>query len=329
MAILMGVDGGGTKTFTVISDEYGNLLGSGISGCGNHQVNGIEQTLTNIHESIESALSGAKLKKGDIDFVQFGLAGADREKDFKILRPALGSLSFPTWDVVCDTMEGLRTGSPTNTGVVLVCGTGTNAAGRNKAGKVIQTGGFGYLYGDFAGGSQMAVETFRAAVRSWEKREQPSILVKEVPAFFNFSTMEELINSFLDTEVYEVPSELTEVLHKAADEGDPASIKILMETGRELGLAANSVIERLGDLDGIIPIVLTGSVLQKGRNKYLLDSIEKTISNINPDIKLCIPDMEPVYGSILLAMDHLDIVASIDVYKKFESYGGYKKWTRV
>ncbi|HWL26039.1 MAG TPA: ATPase, partial [Ureibacillus sp.] len=42
MRYLMGVDGGGSKTYTVITDEYGNKVGEGLSGRGNHQVEGIQ-----------------------------------------------------------------------------------------------------------------------------------------------------------------------------------------------------------------------------------------------------------------------------------------------
>lgn len=321
MRYLMGVDGGGSKTYTVITDEYGNKVGDGLSGRGNHQVVGIETALMNIKESIDKALACARLTYKDISFTQFGLAGADREKDFSILRPALSTLPFETWDLVCDTFEGLRIGSENNIGVVLVCGSGTNAAGRNKEGKVIQTGGFGYFYGDAAGGTHMAKETFRSAVRSWELREIPSVLTEKVPKFFGFQTMEQHVDDFLDQDIYDVPGELTIVLHEAADEGDLLAIQILRNTGKELGIAANSVIKRLGKFEsGIIPVVLVGSVLQKARNQHLLQSLKSTIVSENPNISLIIPDIEPVYGSILLAMDHLGIEAREDVYQKFRAY---------
>ncbi|MDT8860769.1 ATPase [Alkalihalobacillus sp. MEB130] len=324
MFFLMGVDGGGSKTFTVICDEKGNMVGKGISECGNHQSNGINHAIANINESIESALKMAGLNKSNIDFVQFGLAGADREKDFSILLPALENLAFSNWDLVCDTMEGLRAGSADNVGVVLVCGTGTNAAGRNKDGKMVQTGGFGYLYGDFAGGGQMARETFRAAVRSWEHREDPSILTKKVPEFLNYPSMNELVNAFLDNDIFTVPNDLTRVLHDAAEEGDSVAIKILTNMGKELGLAAKSVIKRLGNLESPIPVVLTGSILQKGKNTYLLESIERSIISEYPEINLIIPTIEPVYGALLLAMDQLNITVTKEMYQSFESYGGYE-----
>lgn len=321
MRYLMGVDGGGSKTYTVLTDEYGNKVGEGLSGRGNHQVEGIEAALMNIKESIDKALASAGLEYKDISFTQFGLAGADREKDFAILRPALNTLPLESWDLVCDTFEGLRIGNENNIGVVLVCGSGTNAAGRNEEGKVVQTGGFGYFYGDAAGGKHLAKETFRSAIRSWEFREIPSLLTDKVPSFFGFQTMEQLFHDFLDRDIYDVPGELTLVLHEAADEGDLLAIQILSNTGKELGIAANSVIKRLGGFESdIIPIVLVGSVFQKARNQHLLQSLKTTIESENPNISFIISEIEPVYGSILLAMDHLGMKTCEEIYQKFRAY---------
>src|SRR5665647_948556 len=146
MRYIMGVDGGGSKTYAVIVEETANKVGSGVSGSSNHQVIGVEQAFMHIKEAIDQALEAAGLVYKDITFIQYGLAGLDREMDYALMRPVLNSLPFSNWDMVGDTMEGLRTGSYKNAGVVLLCGSGTNAAGRNDAGQVIQVGGVGYLY---------------------------------------------------------------------------------------------------------------------------------------------------------------------------------------
>lgn len=326
MRYILGVDGGGSKTYAVVVDQLGNKVGSGVAGCGNHQGPGIEVALRNIVEASDQALNEAGLSREDIDYASFGLAGADREKDFNILRPALATLSYKDWDVVCDTLEGLRTGSADNVGVVLVCGSGTNAMGRNSKGEVVQTGGFGYLFGDTAGGSWMAAETFRAAVRSWEFREEPSILTELVPSALGFQDMETVFNHWLDEDLWNVPQNLTVVLHKAAAERDGLAIRLLETTGRELGLAANSVIRRLGGFgNASIPIVLVGSVLQKGKSPHLLQALSDTIEKQNKDFQILIPEMAPVYGAVLLGMDHLSIETGEDIGQKFVSYGGYEQ----
>lgn len=325
MKYILGVDGGGTKTYAVIIDEKGNKLGSGISGCGNHQSIGMDAAFKNIQSSIMEALNKAELTYQDINYVQYGLAGADRPKDFQIIEPALATLPFEKWSVVCDTFEGLRIGSADNYGVVLVCGTGTNAAGRNVFGEAVQTGGFGYFYGDNAGGSEMAIEIFRSAIRSWEMREIPSMLVDTVPKFLGYESMEELFNDYLDNNIYSVPGELTIALHETASAGDELAINLLKATGEELGKAAKSVIKRLGGFEKFpIPVVLVGSVLQKGKSPHLLSSLKTTMEEEYPSIELVIPEMAPVYGAILLGMDQLQIPVTEEITQKFVSYGGYQ-----
>ncbi|MCR8634342.1 N-acetylglucosamine kinase [Paenibacillus radicis (ex Xue et al. 2023)] len=325
MPYLMGIDGGGSKTYTVVTDGQGNRLGQGISGRSNHQNFGVEQAMANISESIAMALAEAQLVHDDIAFVQYGLAGADRQKDFDVLLPALGRLPFASWDLVCDTMTGLRAGSPTNTGVVLVCGNGTNAAGRNREGRTVQTGGLGPLYGDRTSGTDLARETFSSAVRSWELRERPSLLTDRVPRYFGFDTMEALVNDFLDRDVRQVPGELTIVLHQAADEGDELAIELLRGSGKELGIAANSVIQRLGGFGSeTVPIVLVGSVVQEGRNPHLLQALKETIAEKHDAFELVVPQLSPVYGSVLLAMDRLQLPVTDIIMNKFIAYGGYK-----
>ncbi|OMF27600.1 ATPase [Paenibacillus sp. FSL H8-0548] len=326
MAIVMGVDGGGSKTYAVIVNEQGVKLGAAVAGSGNYQRIGIESAITNIRLAIDSALESAMLTREQIDFVQYGLAGADRAKDFSILLPALATIPFSKWDLVCDTMIGLRTGSMKNTGVVLICGSGTNAAGRSRDGQMVQVGGFGELFGDRAGGEYLSAATFKAAVRSIEGRERASRLTDTVAAFFGHDTLDIVIESLLDEDIASVPEELTVVLHETAAEGDELAIQLLREAGQELGLSANSVIRRLGDFGAErIPIVLIGSVIQKGRSPHLLNGLQKTLESENINHVLIIPEMAPVYGAVLLALDHEKVLSTESLESIFVQYGGYQE----
>lgn len=127
MNYYLGIDAGGSKTIAVITDESGTIISSGMSGCGNHQVN-VELARTSITESVDQALQGARLSRSDIAFASFGLAGADREADYVVLRPMIKALGFANYEIVCDTVIGLRAGTRQPYGVVLICGTGTNCS---------------------------------------------------------------------------------------------------------------------------------------------------------------------------------------------------------
>lgn len=319
----MGIDGGGTKTLCVIVNEKGKILSAGKSLGSNHQTVGIETARERIKTAAETALMNAGLHSSDIAFCQYGLAGADREIDFSTLRPSLATLPFFHWGLVCDTYEGLRVGTEDNVGVVLVCGTGTNAVGRNLLGETVQVGGIGgYLYGDAAGGSFLAREAFRAAVRSWDGRIEASILPEEISRYFNQPSFETVLNDFLDRDVTSVPNDLSIVLHQAAEKGDKVSIRILHQCGRELGLSARAVVRRLGKFPERIPVVTVGSIFQKGKSSHLDSSLTACMTEEFPGMFMYIPEIEPVFGSVMLGMDAVGIPVDTEMKEQFKQFGG-------
>ncbi|MCL6625262.1 N-acetylglucosamine kinase [Alicyclobacillus shizuokensis] len=303
MRYFLGVDGGGSKTESIIVDEQGNLVGWGCTGGSNHQTIGIQAALANIRESISMAMESAGVKPRDICHAVYGLAGADRPTDHAILQPALSTLPIPSWRVVCDTMIGLRCGSPSNTGVVVVCGSGTNAAGRNEYGVEVQTGGFGYLFGDWAGGGDLARQAFRMAIRSWEGREEPSLLAQRVPDYLGFSDVPAMLDYYLDHPGTPIPRDLAVLVHQTADDGDKLAEHLLWKTGKELGLAAHSVATRLGNLVQPFRLVLIGSVLQRGRHPILLSALDETLQGKGWRYTRVLPKVAPVCGAVWLALD--------------------------
>lgn len=307
MRYFLGVDGGGSKTMAVVIDESGRVCGLGKSSGSNYQGIGIERATRSIRTAIEAALSHAGLVPDDIAHAVYGLAGADRAKDLSILLPACETLPIASWRVVCDTMIGLRCGSPTFTGIVLVCGSGTNAAGRNANGDEVQTGGFGYLYGDWAGGGDLAREAFRMAVRAYERREPSTVLTEMVPSFLGYPDTETMLNDYLDHDRDNVPRDLAIVVHQAAESGDEVASGILTRMGRELGIAANSVALRLQYLEQPFDLVLVGSVVQRGRHPRLIHALEQVLQHHGWAYRLTIPDAPPVCGALWLALDDVGI----------------------
>ena len=48
----LGVDVGSSKTEAAVADEYGNILGTGLSGAGNHETVGYDGLTGAISESV-------------------------------------------------------------------------------------------------------------------------------------------------------------------------------------------------------------------------------------------------------------------------------------
>jgi N-acetylglucosamine kinase-like BadF-type ATPase len=312
----LGIDGGGSKTLAVITDSAGRIVGRGESGCGNHQL-GVELARRNIGEAVAEAMAQAELEHSDIEYAMFGLAGADREPDFRILRPMIAGMGFNKHGIECDTVIGLRAGTRQPDGVVVICGSGTNCFGINNRGESFQCGGFGYAFGDFGGGSDLAVEVFRSVIRSWEGRERRTLLTEAALRTLGYSSVEKMFNDYLD-EGKEISHQLAKVLFQVAND-DEVARGILQRQGTELGLAASAVIRKLGMQSDRFDLVMVGSVLTRGDSQYVTPYIEKEIQAVASGCSLRLLTMEPAAGAILLAMEHSgDTVQSI-VYENLEA----------
>lgn len=302
MRYYLGVDGGGSKTYAVITDEHGHVIGVGRGGNGNHQKNRREAELS-LKQAVTEALGAAKLTEEQIEFAWFGLAGADRESDFRILRPIIAGLGLSRTEISCDTWIALRAGTEESHGVVLICGSGVNCSGKNRNGDTFQCGGFGYRFGDFGGGYDLSVEVFRTVIRSYEGREKATALSGKLIDLLGYSSVAELRDDFLDHAKH-LPIGAAELLFQAAEEGDEVAIRLLEKQGEELGLAAVATIHQLNMRDDRFQIVLAGSLLTKGdRLGFIRSVIEQKVKQAAPNGTLTILDREPVVGAVILAME--------------------------
>ncbi|MHA0858016.1 N-acetylglucosamine kinase [Paenibacillus sp. CMAA1364] len=298
----LGVDAGGSKTYAMIANEQGEVIGVGRGGNGNHQKNR-RQAENSLQQAVSDAIMASRLTKDQLEYSWFGLAGADREVDFQILRPIISRLDLPRTEISCDTWIALRAGTESNYGIVLICGSAVNCAGKNPRGDTYQCGGFGYSFGDYGGGYDLSVEVFRSVLRADEGREKETVLSERLIHLLGYSSVSELREDYLDHS-RDLPPQIAELLFQAADEGDQVAIGLLIKQGDELGLAAVSTIRRLAMEEDSFDIVLAGSLLSKGdRSGIIRRAIEQRVKLSAPNGTLRILTREPVVGSVVLAME--------------------------
>lgn len=302
MKYYLGVDAGGSKTYAVIANEHGDIAGMGRGGNGNHQTDRMQAEIS-LKEAVTGALEEAGLREEQIEYAWFGLAGADRENDFRILRPIIASLNFPRTEISGDTMIAMRAGTGNPFGIVLICGSGVNCSGTNRAGELFQCGGFGYQFGDFGGGYDLSVEVFRSVVRAYEGRETATELTDKLIKLLGYSSVAELRDDYLDHDRH-LSVDVARLLFQAAEEGDATAIRLLVKQGEELGLAAAATIRHL-DMGGeTFDIVLAGSLLTKGDQAGIIRSaIERKVKQAAANCTLTVLNNEPVIGAVILAME--------------------------
>ncbi|MFF2480146.1 N-acetylglucosamine kinase [Paenibacillus sp. NPDC058071] len=309
--IFLGIDAGGSKTHALIVDAEGRELGRGQGGNGNHQTSG--DARANIEKACNEALQQAGLTKSDITYAYFGLAGADREPDYVILRPLIASLGYERYAISCDTMIGMRAGTKRSYGAVIISGTGFNSAARNAKGEELQYGGFGYLFGDGMGsGSDLAVHAFRAAIRAAEGREKQTMLLEMVPKKLGYDSVWDMYDDALYNGK-RPQAVLARTMFEAAALGDEVAIRILEEAGAEHGNAVNALIKRLGMEQERFDVVLAGSVMSKGSSAHMVEAIKRKVAETAPNAEIVRLEVDPVIGAVMSAMDNGGLVISEQV----------------
>jgi N-acetylglucosamine kinase-like BadF-type ATPase len=141
--LVLGVDGGNTKTIAVIADESGKVHALAKGGTTDmHSRIGPEGALLEIVRIVREALTQAGIAASDLSASVFSLAGADWPEDFELLtRELTARLSLPAPPlVVNDALGALRCGAPTWEGVSIACGTFNAIGARHRDGRVFHIG---------------------------------------------------------------------------------------------------------------------------------------------------------------------------------------------
>lgn len=306
---VVGVDGGGTKTHAVITDENNRMIGEGFAGPSNPLRIGITNAAAAVREAIDRACEDAQIRRSDLLAAQIGLAGARRLELRARMREALSSLEIAEIDVVGDADIALYGATDGQPGVVVISGTGSICCGINVSGKEVCAGGWGPLVGDEGGGSWIARLALRAIAKASDGRGPKTSLTKDACSYFHVSTPEDL-----STAIY-APSITSERLAgfgryviEAAIAKDQVAREIITDAGRELGIAAAAVIRNLKLEQTRFRVAYVGRVFSAA-GELVLGPMRKEIEKLAPHAYLSPPQFAPAIAAARMARVHLQHIA--------------------
>jgi N-acetylmuramic acid 6-phosphate etherase len=298
--LILGVDGGGTKTTALLADGDGRILGRGAAGSSNLHAAGESEALAALEAAIAAAYADAQRAPVPPDAACLGLAGAARAADQDRLRRwAAGALPSARVTLVTDADLVLAAGTPEGWGIAVISGTGSIAVGRGHDGRMARAGGWGWALGDEGSGYAIGLAALRAVARAADGRGPRTRLTEIVGAHWSLAGPDALIDA-----VYRSPypraaiAALAGLVEAAAEAGDEPALTIVRESGRELALAAISVVRALA-LDSPAPCALAGGVLVDGqwvRRAFVTAAAEASL-RLEP-IQIV---AEPALGAVLLA----------------------------
>ena len=306
MSFVLGVDAGGTKTVAVVAGQGGQVRGVGRSGCANFQACGVAGAEGQIKQAVEEAAGQAGVDISGFAAVCYGVAGADRPKDFDTIRRFVEPLTpCANFRLENDTIIALRAGTPSGVGIALIAGTGSNAIGRDAQGKKLQVGGLGRLTGDFGSGSQLAEAAVVAAVMGTDGRGAKTALTGKIASHLGLEHIEDIIeHTFYDSDKTHLDlGALAPLVFEAAAEGDEVARSILREAGQNVARAVKVILDKLFPGGGEVPIVFGGAVFQKGVDTTLIETVSKECNAHRQELMFVRLGVEPVLGAIGFAFD--------------------------
>ncbi|HYW28888.1 MAG TPA: BadF/BadG/BcrA/BcrD ATPase family protein [Gaiellales bacterium] len=298
MTVVLGVDGGGSKTHAAVCDETGNLIGSGTAGPANWETVGLRGAADSIGDAIDRALAGTDIRRRDLETSVFGLAGVDWPSDVTRLDAAFEQLALGGPPVLLnDSFIALRAGVTAPWGVVVIAGTGTVAAGRNREGRTARTLGLGRVLGDEGSASDVSEAALRAVARAYTGRGPATSLSEGLCQVRGASSVVQLLEEYSRGGEPEFNAAPLVLAHAAR--GDAVAAGIVEWAGSELGAAAATVARTLDMLEEPFELVLAGGLFHGAS-----DMLEKAISREVPTALLTRLEAPPVAGALLAALEH-------------------------
>lgn len=258
--LVIGIDGGGSRTRVCLASVRGEVLGFGEAGTSN-PVNGFEAAKREITLAVRQAFNAAHIAPQRVAAACIGLGGAGRPRE---------QAEFISWAretiaerarVGTDGEIALAAATPDNWGVALIAGTGSLAWGKNRAGQTARAGGWGYVLGDEGSGYDLARRALNAITQAADGRAEQTDLLDAILKFWNLSAPPDLIAHVYGQTLKPADiARLAPLVVEVATQGDRVAQGLVSQTGAALAAAVGAVSRTL-NMTSPIPLALTGGLL--------------------------------------------------------------------
>lgn len=294
MSLMIGVDGGGTKTELILVDAEGKILAGHVGpGCNPSQI-GPDKARTLLAEALAALLTQSQLANPQPPISRTLLCMAGN-RDF--WRETAATLKgFGTVSSADDSRPVLELATHGQPGLVLHAGTGSFVAARAPDGSIHYVGGLGWKLGDPGSGFDLGRRAIAVAMIELQRTPAtPSSLAQALQEhtglegysansrfFYNDANANAVIAGF-------VPR----VIELAAADCGPAQ-QAIADSITDLARQADDVLHRLfPNPAGRLPCGVSGRILNSAPAIFALRSLA---SKLNWPIELHLIETSPIEG---------------------------------
>lgn len=304
-AVVVGVDGGGTKTDVIVADRAGVAQATVLAGGTNHEMIGLDAMVEVLGPAVAEALAAAGATGADVVASVFGLAGVDWPSDVGPIDAALSQLGLGGQRAVMnDSQLALRAGCTQSWGVVSNVGTGSVTAGRNREGRWFRTMAVGW--GEPSGAGTIVRDALDAVAAHHHCTAPPTALSEALPAALGFSDALAMFEAISRGRTDGLRA-LAPVVTAIADRGDEVARVIIADVASRHAEMVSGVVRCLEMGDDDFEVVTAGSVHRAGG--LFCDVFVEMISSRFEQAMVVPLTTTPAIGAVQLA---LDLIAEAD-----------------
>jgi N-acetylglucosamine kinase-like BadF-type ATPase len=296
MAVVLGIDGGGTKTKCAISRD-GSVIGTAITGASNLVRNSEDDVRTALHAAIRTACNAAGVTPQQIEAACVGVGGAGRENVASRVQAIVGELLHCPMEVIGDMLVAYDAAMHGGPGVVVIAGTGSIAYGRNEHNETARAGGWGSVISDEGSGYWIGRNAVSAVFRTFDSGRS-TVLTRQVLDLWKVFTRDDLIAK-ANANPQPNFAELAPAVFQSATEGDKMSQELLSEAGAELAKLAKVVMRRLWQGNQAIQVGAAGGVFMN--SVVVFKAFENSLRSERPDATVRLLAEDPVDGALFRA----------------------------
>ena len=307
--LVIGVDGGGTRTRVLISDDSGAEL-TAFEGEGSAvRPNEVARSANIIASTVGQALEKIPDQLARIRALCVGVAGAGRQNDRDRLCDLLVERDIADEVFVeTDAAIAMEDAFGEGAGILLIAGTGSVAFGRGPAGSLARCGGWGATCGDEGSGYWMGRRALSAITASADGREPETTLSGAILTALQLNDVEDLIAWAAAADNAQIASLAAQVLQCAAA-GDLRSDALVTLASEELVLHLRTLARKLFvDERASFDVAVTGGLLES--RSVLRKRLEKRIKSVIPGAELRQEEISPVRGATKRARRLLTVGAN-------------------
>lgn len=306
--IVIGIDGGGSKTHAIVADAEGRTLGESTGPASAVRPGQAEHSADVIANVVREALAASGNAETTPRVICIGVAGAGREAERQALWQALAGRDLATELLIqSDFSIALDDAFDDGPGVLLISGTGSVAYGRSPAGATARCGGWGPVAGDEGSGAWIGRRALSVVTAAADGREPETALTGAILTATQLNETSDLIG-WAANATPAILATLAPVVMSVAESGDLRANAIVTLAVEELVLHIRALARQLFvDERAALPVALSGGML--GRGSTLRKRLEHRLKSAVPGAQII---SEPVIAARGAVRDALRIAADLE-----------------